>query len=155
MSGSGAPKITAPAAPLKVAVISTQWHEKIVDALVDGAVRACKEAGITPELVKVPGSVELSVAAARLAPKFDALVALGVVIRGGTPHFDYVCQSVTQGLTAVSVNTGKPIGNGVLTCNTEQEALDRCGLPGSSEDKGYQAAVAAIATEVTLRELGA
>lgn len=155
MSGSGAPKISVPSAALKVAIISTQWHAKIVDALVDGAVRACKEAGITPELVKVPGTVELSVAAARLAPQFDVIVALGVVIRGGTPHFDYVCQSVTQGLTEVSVRTGRPVGFGVLTCNTEQEALDRSGLPGSSEDKGYEAAVAAIATEVTLQELGA
>lgn len=155
MSGAGAPKIAAPRSDMKVAIIATQWHEKIVDALVNGAQRACTEAGVSTELVKVPGTVELSVAAARLATKFDAIVALGVVIRGGTPHFEYVCQSVTQGLTHVSVTTGKPVGFGVLTCNTEEEALDRCGMPESSEDKGYEAAVAAIATEVTLREFGA
>lgn len=155
MSRSGAPQLSVPSASLKVAIIATQWHEEIVDALVEGSMRACKEAGISPDLLKVPGTVELSVAAARLAPHYDALVVLGVVIRGGTPHFDYVCQSVTQGITHVCVTSGKPIGFGVLTCNTLQEALDRCGLAESSEDKGYEAAVAAIATEVSLRKLGA
>lgn len=153
MSNSGAPSIAAPEAKdLSVAIISTQWHETIVNALVDGALRACKEAGIQPRMIEVPGTVELSVAAARLAPHFDALVALGVVIRGDTPHFDYVCQSVTQGLTHVSVTTGKPVGFGVLTCNNDFEAFDRSGLPGSSEDKGYEAAVAAISTAKTLQE---
>lgn len=153
MSKSGAPALSAPKSDLSVAVISTQWHLEIVDSLVKGAVRACRQSGISPTLVQVPGTVELSVTAARLAPRFDALVALGVVIRGGTPHFEYVCQSVTQGLTHVSVTTGRPVGFGVLTCNTVDEALERCGLPTSSEDKGYEAAVAAIATAHTLREL--
>jgi len=103
--------------------------------------------------VRVPGTFELPVAAARLAadPQIDAIVALGVVIRGGTPHFDYVCQAATTGLTEASVRTGIPIGFGVLTCDNEQQALDRAGLPGSTEDKGHEAAMAAVATVLALR----
>jgi 6,7-dimethyl-8-ribityllumazine synthase len=100
----------------------------------------------------VPGCFELPVAAARLARSgYDAVVALGVVVRGGTPHFDYVCQAATLGLTQVAVDTGVPVGFGVLTCDDDAQALDRAGLPGSHEDKGYEAAVAAVATAVTLR----
>ena len=124
-----------------------------MDGLVDGALRAAKEAGIAePVLLRVPGSFELPVAAARLAPHFNAVVALGVVIRGGTPHFDYVCQAATSGLTDVSVRAGVPVGFGVLTCDTEQQGLDRAGLPGSSEDKGHEAVTAALATAVTLKQ---
>ena len=102
--------------------------------------------------VRVPGTFELPVAATRLAEKFDAIVALGVVIRGGTPHFDYVCQGATNGLTDVSVLTGRPIGFGVLTCDNEQQALDRAGLEGSNEDKGYEATAAALQTAATLKQ---
>jgi 6,7-dimethyl-8-ribityllumazine synthase len=105
-------------------------------------------------LVRVPGAFELSVACSRLAASYDAVVALGVVIRGGTPHFDYICQAATMGLTEVSVRTGVPVGFGVLTCDDEQQALDRSGLQGSSEDKGHEAATAAVATAITLRALG-
>jgi 6,7-dimethyl-8-ribityllumazine synthase len=76
-----------------------------------------------------------------------------VVIRGGTPHFEYVCDAVTDGLTRVALDAGKPVGNGVLTCDTEQQARDRAGLPGSAEDKGWEATIAALATALTLREL--
>jgi len=101
--------------------------------------------------VRVPGSFELPVAAARLARAgYDAVIALGVVIRGGTPHFDYVCQAATLGLTRVAVDTGVPVGFGVLTCDDEAQGLDRAGLEGSSEDKGFDAAVAAVATAVAL-----
>ncbi|WP_049822437.1 6,7-dimethyl-8-ribityllumazine synthase, partial [Arthrobacter sp. H41] len=123
----------------------------IMDGLLDGARRAAAEAGVETTEVRVPGSFELPVAAARLAPHFDAVVALGVVIRGGTPHFDYVCQAATMGLTDVSVRTGVPVGFGVLTCDNEQQALDRAGLPGSSEDKGHEAVSAALATAAVLR----
>jgi 6,7-dimethyl-8-ribityllumazine synthase len=124
-----------------------------MDGLVAGAQRALAECGIPDApLVRVPGTVELSVACARLAPSHDAIVALGVVIRGGTPHFDYVCSGVTHGLTDVSTRTGVPVGFGVLTCDDEAQALDRAGLAGSSEDKGHEAAMAAVATAVTLRE---
>ncbi|HEX2248169.1 MAG TPA: 6,7-dimethyl-8-ribityllumazine synthase [Arthrobacter sp.] len=160
MSGHGAPvidvaELNGNAGELKLAIVAASWHTQIMDGLIDGALRAAKEAGIAePALVRVPGSFELPVAAARLAPHYDAVVALGVVIRGGTPHFEYVCQAATEGLTDVSVNTGTPVGFGVLTCDTEQQGLDRAGLEGSNEDKGHEAVTAALVTAATLRQLG-
>jgi 6,7-dimethyl-8-ribityllumazine synthase len=157
VSGKGAPELAVrDCEGLRVAVVAAQWHKVVMDGLVDGALRALDELGIdAPTLLRVPGSFELPVAARALADKgHDAVVALGVVIRGGTPHFDYVCQGVTQGLTQVSVDTGVPVGFGVLTCDTEAQALDRAGLAGSAEDKGHEAATAAIATAATLRRLG-
>ncbi|HSO64365.1 MAG TPA: 6,7-dimethyl-8-ribityllumazine synthase [Ornithinibacter sp.] len=154
MSGEGAPDVSVDGRGLRVAVVAASWHEQVMDGLVAGALRGLADAGIdAPTVVRVPGTVELSVACARLAPRHDALVALGVVVRGGTPHFEYVCQGVTAGLTRVSVATGVPIGFGVLTCDTTEQALERAGLPGSSEDKGHEAATAAVATAVTLRDL--
>jgi 6,7-dimethyl-8-ribityllumazine synthase len=97
--------------------------------------------------------VELPVVAQALTERHDAVVALGVVIRGGTPHFEYVCDAVTAGLTRVALDAGKPVGNGVLTCDTEEQARDRAGLPGSAEDKGWEATIAALATALTLRQL--
>jgi 6,7-dimethyl-8-ribityllumazine synthase len=145
--------VTADGTGLRVAVVAASWHTQVMDGLVAGAQRALAECGIPDApLVRVPGTVELSVACARLAPSHDAIVALGVVIRGGTPHFDYVCSGVTHGLTDVSTRTGVPVGFGVLTCDDEAQALDRAGLAGSSEDKGHEAAMAAVATAVTLRE---
>ncbi|MBK8469445.1 MAG: 6,7-dimethyl-8-ribityllumazine synthase [Candidatus Phosphoribacter sp.] len=156
MSGEGAPEVTVDGRGLRVAVVAASWHEQIMDGLVAGAVRGLTDAGIdAPTVVRVPGTIELSVVCARLAPHHDALVALGVVVRGGTPHFEYVCQSVTAGLTQVSVTSGVPVGFGVLTCDTTEQALERAGLPGSSEDKGHEAATAAVATAVTLRDLEA
>ncbi|HET6969251.1 MAG TPA: 6,7-dimethyl-8-ribityllumazine synthase [Ornithinibacter sp.] len=156
MSGEGAPDVAVDGRGLRVAVVAASWHEQVMDGLVAGAVRGLADAGLdAPTVVRVPGTVELSVACARMAPHHDALVALGVVVRGGTPHFEYVCQGVTAGLTQVSVTTGVPIGFGVLTCDTTEQALERAGLPGSSEDKGHEAATAAVATAVTLRDLGA
>lgn len=154
MSGPGAPTLHVDARGLRVAVIAASWHTRIMDGLVDGAFRGLADAGVSHgdiDLIRVPGSFELTVACARLAPSYDALVALGVVIRGGTPHFDYVCQAAALGLTQVSASTGVPIGFGLLTCNDEQQALDRAGLPESIEDKGHEAATAAVATAVTLR----
>jgi 6,7-dimethyl-8-ribityllumazine synthase len=154
VSGEGAPRLAAVdgAAALRVAVVASQWHAQVMDGLLDGARRALRDSQVTDVTeLRVPGAFELPVAAARLAGSgFDAVVALGVVIRGGTPHFDYVCSAATDGLTAVAVQTGVPIGFGVLTCDDEAQALDRAGLPGSHEDKGYDATVAALATAVTL-----
>ncbi|MEW2220114.1 6,7-dimethyl-8-ribityllumazine synthase [Streptomyces sp. NPDC006990] len=154
MSGKGAPELTVKnCQDLRVAVVAAQWHQQVMDGLVDGALRALRELGIDePTLLRVPGSFELPVVAKVLADRgYDAIVALGVVVRGGTPHFDYVCQGVTQGLTEVSVRTGVPIGFGVLTCDDEEQAVARAGLPGSSEDKGHEAVTAAVATAATLR----
>jgi 6,7-dimethyl-8-ribityllumazine synthase len=146
--------VTADGSGLRVAIVAASWHTEVMDGLVAGAERALAEAGVVDvPLVRVPGTVVLTVACARLAPAYDALVALGVVIRGGTPHFDYVCSGVTHGLADVSVRTGVPIGFGVLTCDDDAQALDRAGLPGSSEDKGHEAAMAAVATAVTLGAL--
>ncbi len=154
MSGHGAPTISTDGSGLRVAIVAASWHTQVMDGLLAGAQRALADAQVTDAtVVRVPGSFELPVAAARLAQTHDAVVALGVVIRGGTPHFDYVCSAATQGLTQVSVTTGVPVGFGVLTCDDEQQALDRAGLPGSAEDKGHEAATAAIATARTLAEL--
>jgi 6,7-dimethyl-8-ribityllumazine synthase len=155
MSGTGAP---APqpvdASGLSLGIVATTWHAEITGALLDRAVAAAAACGIDrPTVVRAPGAVELPVVAQALAERHDAVVALGVVIRGGTPHFEYVCDAVTAGLTRVALDAGKPVGNGVLTCDTEQQAQDRAGLPGSAEDKGWEATIAALATALTLRTL--
>jgi len=151
---TGSPALYVDGAGLRVAIIAASWHLTVMDGLIDGATRGLAEAGVVAvDLVRVPGTFELAVACSRLARSYDAVVALGVVIRGGTPHFDYICQAATMGLTEVSVRTGVPVGFGVLTCDDEQQALDRAGLEGSSEDKGHEAATAAVATAVTLRAL--
>ena len=137
---------------LTVAVIAASWHEQVMDGLLDGARRGLADAGVSDvTVVRVPGTFELGVACAALAERHDALVALGVVIRGGTPHFEFVCQAATVGITEVSIRTATPIGFGVLTCDDEAQALDRAGLPGSAEDKGHEAATAAVATVLALR----
>jgi 6,7-dimethyl-8-ribityllumazine synthase len=154
VSGEGAPDITVDGRGLRVAVVAASWHTTVMDGLVAGARRGLADAGVEEvQVVRVPGAFELSVACARLAPAYDAVVALGVVIRGGTPHFDYVCQAATAGLTDVGVRTGVPVGFGLLTCDDEAQALDRAGLEGSREDKGHEAATAAVATAVTLRDV--
>jgi 6,7-dimethyl-8-ribityllumazine synthase len=150
----GSPTLQVDGSGLSVALVAASWHPTVMDGLIDGARRGLADAGVlSVELVRVPGAFELPVACARLAPSYDAVVALGVVIRGGTPHFDYICQAATMGLTEVSVRSGTPLGFGVLTCDDERQALDRAGLEGSSEDKGHEAATAAVATAVTLRDL--
>ena len=155
MAATGAPTLAPEGEGLRVAIIAASWHTTVMDGLLAGARRALTAAGVAEFTeIRVPGSFELPVAAARLAPSHDAVVALGVVIRGGTPHFDYVCSAATTGLTEVSVRTGVPIGFGVLTCDTEDQALDRAGLPDSVEDKGHEAATAAVATAATLRAWG-
>ena len=154
MSGHGAPRIDlGDASDLRVAIVASSWHTQVMDGLVAGARAALGEAGIEPTFVPVPGSFELPVVAAQLARTHDAVVALGVVIRGGTPHFDYVCSAATAGLSRVAIETGTPVGFGLLTCDDDAQALDRAGLPGSREDKGREAAEAAVSTALTLRSL--
>ncbi|WP_285025959.1 6,7-dimethyl-8-ribityllumazine synthase [Plantibacter sp. ME-Dv--P-122b] len=154
MSGEGSPTISVDGTGLDIVVIAGTWHETITDGLIAGAVKALDASGANHRLVRVPGSFELPVVAkAALEAGADAVVALGVIIRGGTPHFEYVSGAATSGLTQVSIQTGKPVGFGVLTLDDEKQGLDRAGLPGSKEDKGAEAADAAVATAVVLREL--
>lgn len=152
MSGSGAPEVpVVDAGGRRVAIVAASWHDRVMDGLIASAVDYCTLAGADIEVVRVPGTFELpvvSMACARAG--FDAVVALGVVIRGGTPHFEYVCDAATSGLNRVALDTGVPIGFGVLTCDTEEQAVDRAGLPGSGEDKGREAAHAALATAIVL-----
>ena len=153
--GAGVPDLPrVDASGLSLAIVASTWHEQICNALLDGALRVAKDSGIAePDVVRVLGAIEIPVVAQALAEDHDAVVALGVVIRGQTPHFDYVCDAVTQGLTRVSLDSSTPIANGVLTTNDEQQALDRAGLPESAEDNGAQATAAALSTALTLRDL--
>ena len=161
MSGEGRSDLAAvDAKGLTLAIAATRWHAEITDSLVARAAAAAAACGVRdPLIVRVAGAVELPVVAAELAKRYEAVACLGAVIRGGTPHFEYVCDAVTAGLTRVALDSGKPVGNGVLTCNSVQEARDRCGLPeapdftGSSEDKGWEAVVAALDTAILLRAI--
>jgi 6,7-dimethyl-8-ribityllumazine synthase len=155
VSGQGSPAPKAiDARGLSLAVVATRWHVRITDALLASALHTADRCGVEePTVVRVPGAVELPVVAQALAARHDAVAALGDVIRGGTPHFEYVCDAVTAGLTRVSLDSHTPIGNGVLTCDTEQQALDRAGLPESAEDKGAEAVLAALETAAVLRSL--
>ena len=134
------------ASKLKVAVVSASWHPEICSALVDGAKRALaanKVSKITYH--EVSGSFELPLAAQKLFDSGkDVVVVLGLVLKGDTPHFDYICEGVTNGIMQVSLSRGKPIGFGVLMCNTLKQARDRAGFTDSKEDKGFDAAIAAI-----------
>ena len=156
MAGHGAPT-TEPVdcSDLRVAVVAASWHTEVMDGLLAGADRALAAHRVTDaRVVRVPGTFELPVVAQALAAQgYDAVVALGVVIRGGTPHFDYVCSAATDGLTRVALDHTVAIGFGVLTCDTDAQALDRAGLEGSSEDKGWEATAAALLTARTIKGL--
>lgn len=155
MSGNGSPTIQLEgAAGMKVTIVAGLWHKEIAEALVAGATRVLEQVGAELSIVRVPGSFELPVVAkAALDSGAEAVVALGVIIRGGTPHFEYVSSAATTGLTDVALQTSKPVGFGVLTLDDEQQGLDRAGLPGSTEDKGAEAAEAAVKTALVLRNL--
>ena len=153
MSAEGRPDEAAvDGSGLTVAIVHGTWHPRIADGLLEGARRTLEASGARVVEYPVPGSFELPVVAqAVLQAGADAAVALGVIIRGGTPHFEYVSSAATQGLTQVALRTGKPVGFGVLTLDDEQQGLDRAGLPGSKEDKGAEAASAALQTALALR----
>jgi 6,7-dimethyl-8-ribityllumazine synthase len=154
MSGDGAPEILTDGTGLRITIVAGRWHEAITDGLLAGARRVLAASGAEVTEVRVPGSFELPVVSkAALDAGADAVVALGVIIRGGTPHFEFVSDAATSGLTQVAILTGKPVGFGVLTLENEQQGLDRAGLPGSKEDKGAEAAEAALATAVIIRGL--
>lgn len=156
MSGAGAPSFEVrDMQDVNVAIIASSWHEIVMNGLIDGAVNTCDAAGVHYQVVRVPGSFELGVAAMRAAKSgVDAVIALGVVIRGGTPHFDFVCTAATDALNRVALDTGVPVGFGLLTCDTEEQALARAGLCHSTESKGQEAAEAALVTLQTMRSVG-
>jgi 6,7-dimethyl-8-ribityllumazine synthase len=155
MSGDGRPALDIPqAAGLRVGIVATSWHGDITELLLERALWLAAEAGVSsPTVVRVPGAIEIPVVAQELATSHDAVVALGAVIRGGTPHFEYVCDAVTAGLTRVALDAAVPVGNGVLTCDTVEQATARSGGPGASEDKGAEAMSAALAAALVLRGL--
>ena len=154
MSGAGSPDLDIDGTGLRIVIVAGSWHEEISNGLIAGATRTLEASGADFELVRVPGSFELPVVSkAALEAGADAVVALGVIIRGGTPHFEYVSAAATDGLTRVALDTGRPVGFGVLTLDDEQQGLDRAGLPGSKEDKGREAAEAAVATARLLRSI--
>jgi 6,7-dimethyl-8-ribityllumazine synthase len=155
MSGAGAPDLSVDATGARVAVIASSWHTEIMDGLIAGAQRALADSNVTDvALVRAPGSFELPILCQAYARAgYDAVIALGVIIRGGTPHFDYVCAAATDGLNRVALDTGVPIGFGLLTTDDEAQALDRAGLPDSREDKGREATEAALSTWNVLRTL--
>ena len=155
MSGVGEPDLPAvDAAGLVLGVVASRWHAELTDQLLDRALAAAKACGVRKVVTaRVAGAVELPVVAQALAQRCDAVVALGVVVRGETAHFDYVCRSVTDGLTRVALDSATPVAHGVLTVDTVAQARDRAGLPGSTEDKGWAATVAVLDTALTLRRL--
>jgi 6,7-dimethyl-8-ribityllumazine synthase len=156
MSGDGTPQARPfDCHDLRVAVVAASWHERVMAGLLEGTLEALRRHQVeSPVVVRVPGSFELPVVASALAVQgFDAVIALGVIIRGNTPHFEYVSSAASDGLSRVALDHGVPIGFGLLTCDNEQQALDRAGLEGSREDKGYEATSAALLTAVTLRRI--
>ena len=155
MSGTGRPDGSElDGGGIRVTIVAGRWHEAITDGLIAGARRVLEAAGADVDLVRVAGSFELPVVAKSvLESGVDAVVALGVIVRGGTPHFDFVADAATSGLTRVALDTGKAVGFGVLTLDDAQQGLDRAGLPGSREDKGAEAAHAAVSTATVLRGL--
>lgn len=154
MSGRGRPgSVTVVADGLRLGIVAARWHAEIADALLDQARQCAAACGAAATVRRVTGALELPVVAQRLAQTHDAVVCLGVVVRGGTPHFDYVCDAVTSGLSRVALDTRTPVGFGVLTCDDLDQARDRAGLPESREDKGREATLAALETAVTLRAL--
>src|SRR5918998_1487234 len=153
MAGFGDPHLeTVDASGLTLGVVGSRWHSTLVDHMVDRAQQAAKACGVDEVTVaRVAGSVELPVVAQALARHCDAVVALGVVVRGDTAHFEYVCRSVTDGLTRVALDEATPVAHGVLTVDTLEQARERSGLPGSSEDKGWSSTVAALDAALALR----
>ena len=154
MAKHGAPQLAVDATGLNVAIVAGSWHTTVMDGLIDGAQSTLESSGATFKLITVAGSFEIPLAAqAALANGYDAVVCLGVIIRGETPHFEFVSDAVTSGLTRVQLDAGKPVGFGILTVDDDVQALDRAGLADSSESKGQEAAEAALHLAVTVKQL--
>ena len=155
MSGQGAPQVEVRAPGVRIAIVASSWHTEVMEGLISGAQRASDAAGALVTLIRVPGAFELPIVAKACAVStdFDVVVALGVVIRGDTPHFEYVCSAATQGLSQVALDYLVPVGFGLLTCDTEAQALIRAGLPGYQEDKGQEAVQAALLTWQTINDI--
>lgn len=154
MAGSGSPEFGVDGSGLRVAIVAAQWHEAFMTGLIEGAQLALTEARVAESvLVQVPGSFEVPLVVATLAPTYDAVVVLGVIIKGGTPHFQFVADTVSHQLARIAVDSGTPVGFGILTCDNEAQARDRSGLSGARESKGYEAAMSAVTTAVTVRGL--
>ncbi|OEY23932.1 6,7-dimethyl-8-ribityllumazine synthase [Corynebacterium sp. Marseille-P4321] len=159
MASTGAPEeftLTPSAAEgLSIAVVSTQWNEKIVEQLRDRAITQARQLGVKTDEYTVAGAMELPVVVQACARRYDAVIALGCVIRGETAHFEYVCDSVTTGLTRIALDESTPIGNGVLTVEDEDQAHERAGGEDAKEDKGAEAVRAAVAAAVELKRVRA
>ncbi|HEU0241672.1 MAG TPA: 6,7-dimethyl-8-ribityllumazine synthase [Micromonosporaceae bacterium] len=157
MAGHGSPsEFTVDASGLRLGIAVTRWHANLTEQMLDRALAAAKACHVTDTVVaRVSGSVELPLVAQALARTCDAVVALGVVIRGETAHFDYVCRSVTDGLTRVALDASTPVAHGVLTVDSMAQAVDRAGLPTSGEDKGFTATVAALDAALAIRAVAA
>ena len=156
MAGHGAPEVHAPdASGLTLGIVATDWNEAVVGQLLKRALEAAADAGVAEvKVLHVAGAVELPVAAQALARRYDAVAALGTVIRGGTAHFDEGCKSVTEGRTRVALDESTPVAHGVLTVDDQEQALARAGFPDATEDKGYEAVVAALGAALAIRSLG-
>ena len=155
MAGFGDPHMdTVDASGLRLGIVGSRWHSDLVDHMIERAEAAAKACGVDDVFVaRVAGSVELPIIAQALARKYDAVVALGVVIKGETEHFKYVCDAVTSGLTRVSLDEKTPVAHGVLTVQSLGQARDRAGLEDSIEDKGWQSTVAVLDAALTLRDV--
>jgi 6,7-dimethyl-8-ribityllumazine synthase len=155
MAGFGDPHMeTVDASGLRLGIVGSRWHSDLVDHMIERAEAAAKACGVDDVFVaRVAGSVELPIIAQALARKYDAVVALGVVIKGETEHFKYVCDAVTMGLTRVSLDEKTPVAHGVLTVQSLGQARDRAGLEDSIEDKGWQSTVAVLDAALTLRDV--
>ncbi|GGN89403.1 6,7-dimethyl-8-ribityllumazine synthase [Actinoplanes lobatus] len=155
MAGFGDPHLhTVEAAGLRLGIVGSRWHDDLVGHMISRAQAAAEACGVMEVItVRVAGSVELPVVAQALARRVDAVVALGVVIKGETQHFEYVCDAVTTGLTRVALDEETPVAHGVLTVHSLGQARDRAGLEDSIEDKGWQSTVAVLDAALTIREV--
>lgn len=154
MASTGAPEeYQLRAEGLTLAVVATRWNASVVEQMTQRALETARDLGVKVDTYFVEGALELPVVVQACARRYDAVVALGCVIRGETAHFEYVCDSVTAGLTRVALDEGTPVGNGVLTVEEEDQAIERAGGDDAKEDKGADAVRAALGAAVELQKV--